>query len=141
VEIDGRLRGFDLLNAFSSATVDDWRALIAATGRGTRALAQGFDSLTKLAQAGAEFDAAVELASLDTVADLLFLARRKEGDRGSYAELVGELPYWQVMQGILRAANEQHAEDEAADAADPMTAPTASSPTARGESGDSDPQV
>lgn len=79
-------RGYDLMNAFRRASARDWAALIGATGHNPFSVGQRLAELEQMPKLGdaesMEFLAGPAGSRLvDTLADLVFLARRMEGDR------------------------------------------------------------
>lgn len=83
VVIDGR--GLDLLNAFGKASGQDWAALIGATGRNVFTLAQRIDELASVYLAPADQRLGMLSGEMggrltETLIDLVFLARRREGE-------------------------------------------------------------
>ena len=84
VIIDGR--GLDLMNAFRRASARDWAALIGATGHNPFTLGQRLgelEGMAKLTEAerGDLLGGPAGGRLMETVADLVFLARRMDGDR------------------------------------------------------------
>jgi len=79
-------KGYDLLNAFTRASARDWAALIGFTGRNPFSVGQRLGELERMSRA-TDAERAEMLAGpvgshlIDTVADLVFLARRMEGER------------------------------------------------------------
>lgn len=79
-------KGYDLMNAFRSASARDWAALIGATGRNPFLLSKRLGELERLAKLTVDEradllagDAGTHL--METISDLVFLARRMEGER------------------------------------------------------------
>ena len=110
--------GYDLFGAFTTASMSDWKALIAETGRGSSAVKRGLDNFGALD----DFDTMTgesEALLIDTITDLIFLARRVAGERPlRYDAVADALPYFTALQALGEAArvmSEDAAEDEAAD--------------------------
>lgn len=142
VVIDGR--GLDLMNAFQQAKMSDWKALLASTGRNPFTISAGLDALApskeELAlpndeQAAASFARLAGKAGaqlMDTIADLVFLARRLEGDKSvedatrpiGYDQVCDELSFMDALGAMSDAQGPEEVEE------DPTQAPTASAPGA-----------
>jgi len=79
-------KGYDLMSAFSRASARDWSALIGATGRNPFTVGQRLGEMERM-QKSTEDERAAMLAGaagshlIETVGDLVFLARRMEGER------------------------------------------------------------
>lgn len=113
VVIDGR--GLDLLGAFAHASARDWAALIGATGRNPFEIGQRLAELDKMRGATddereAMLRGVVGTRLLETVTDLVFLARRREGDREpdtdrplTYETCCDETPIMPTLTGLTRA--------------------------------------
>jgi hypothetical protein len=117
--------GLDLMGAFAGATMDDWRALIMDTGRGTAAVKAGIDRLDKLTEPGALTPDA-ELSLMDTLTDLVFRAKRRNGGRQHWGEVSETVPYLELMAEFGRAMEAAQAPAEVAE--DPTSARTATDP-------------
>ena len=79
-------KGYDLLNAFHKASARDWAALIGSTGRNPFSVGQRLGELERMALVTDEQRAEMLAGPfgthlIETVADLVFLARRMEGER------------------------------------------------------------
>jgi hypothetical protein len=138
VIIDGR--GLDLMNAFQQAKMSDWKALLASTGRNPFTVSNGLDALApskeELAlpadeQAAASFARLAGKAGaqlMDTIADLVFLARRLEGDKSaedatrriSYDQVCDELSFMDALGAMSDMPASETVEE------DPTRAPTGS---------------
>ena len=78
--------GYDLMGAFSRASARDWSALIGATGRNPFTVGQRIGEMERMQKATEDERADMLSGSagahlIETVADLVFLARRIEGER------------------------------------------------------------
>lgn len=138
VTVDGRR--LDLMRAFHDASNADWLALQSATGRGPFALAQRVKMFEKLTEFSAQLEAASddpdapeprmpvnEGRFLETVTDLIFLARRASGDKCTWSEVHEGTSFFEAL-GALNTTGEaaQAATESDDDAEDPTTAPKAS---------------
>lgn len=121
-------KGYDLMGAFARASAADWAALAGATGRNPFTLAQRIGEMEALYKAP-ESEQADRLAGavgsrlIETVTDLLFLARRREGDREpgtdrpvTYETSEAATPIMEVLAGfagsMMRQAAAENAEGE-----------------------------
>lgn len=125
VVIDGR--GLDLIGAFSHASARDWAALIGATGRNPFEIGRRLAELDKM-KAATDDERGDMLAGpmgtrlLETVADLVFLSRRREGDREpgtdrplTYETCCDETPIMGALGALVDAmgqAGEREAEPD-----------------------------
>lgn len=115
--------GLDLLGAFSGASMDDWRALIMDTGRGSSAVKAGVERL-ELIKAADDLTPDAELALMDTLTDLVFLAKRRNGGRMHWAEVSESVPYFELMAEFGQAAQRNAEAQAKAATPDPTTVPT-----------------
>ncbi len=138
VNVSGRR--LDLMRAFHDASNADWLALQHATGRGPFALAQRVKMFEKMKDFAAQLERADddidapepkmpvnEGRFLETVTDLIFLARRAGGEKVTWAEVHEGTSFFDAL-GALNATGEAAsvAADSSDDAEDPTTAPTGS---------------
>jgi len=79
-------KGYDLMNAFARASAQDWAALIGATGHNPFTVSKRLKELEQFPKLTE--DERLDLLAgpagsrlTETVADLVFLARRMEGER------------------------------------------------------------
>lgn len=112
--------GYDLMGAYRDATMSDWKSLIAQTGRGSAAVKRGLDAFGEVHKTPGDTPAAVEEIIIDTLTDLVYLARRTAGERPlSHESVADSLPYFGVMQALNEAGERMRAAAEAKATADP----------------------
>lgn len=140
VVIDGR--GYDLLNAFHRASSRDWSALTGATGHNPFLVGKWLGELKKLAGLSEEgrtdfLAGPVGTHLVDTVADLVFLARRIEGEREPDTDRpitpetsFATTPVMETLAGFTDALTRQQKADGGEAEPDPMPARTVSDPGA-----------
>lgn len=116
-------RGYDLMNAFARASARDWSALIGATGRNPFTVGQRISELERMKKATEDEQADLLAGSagshlVETVADLVFLARRMEGDRepGTDRPITPETsfeltPVMETLSAFADAMKERPAEE------------------------------
>lgn len=138
-------RGYDLTNAFHRASARDWAALTGATGHNPFLVGKWLGELKQLA--GLDEDGQTDLLAghvgghlVDTVADLVFLARRIEGEREPDTDRpitpetsFATTPVMEALNGFAAALARQRAADGGEAEPDPTTARTDSDPGARRE--------
>lgn len=135
-------RGYDLINAFHRASARDWAALAGANGHNPFLVGKRLAVLKQLN--GMSEDERTDLLStragtdlIDTVADLVFLARRMEGERepDSDRPITPETSFatTPIMEGLTGFADALRRQREAAGGEpepDPTKARTGSVPGA-----------
>jgi hypothetical protein len=120
-------KGYDLMGAFAKASARDWAALIGATGRNPFTVSQRISEMQEMGKAS-ETERGALLAGpfggrlVETIADLVFLARRMEGDRepGTDRPITPETsfdttPVMETLDGFaaaMRAQSEGGDDDE-----------------------------
>jgi hypothetical protein len=140
VIIDGR--GYDLINAFHRASARDWAALIGSTGHNPFLLGKRLKELEHLPTLSDDerFDLLAGPAGarlVDTVADLVFLARRLEGEREPDSDRpitpetsFASTPVMEALTGFAEALTRQRAAEAGEAEPDPTPARTVSDPGA-----------
>lgn len=138
-------KGYDLLESFGRARMDDFDALLMATGRNPFAVSSGlaeFDKLRTITDddaRAAALEGEIGNRIVRTITDLVFLAKRDAGEKMTkpdgavdpdrpitYAQATGSLQFFQVIEAFAAASKEAVA--EADPEADPTSARTVSVP-------------
>lgn len=102
--------GYDLGGAMRAASMSDWRAISESTGRNPFEVEQGVAVLGRV-KTEAELAGPLGMQLVDTIGDLVFLARRQAGDTSpkhpdrpiSYEEVMDSLSLFEVMGELGRA--------------------------------------
>ena len=137
VILDGQ--GYDLMESFTGARMDTLKALLAATGRNPFAITQGFQSMDALAVMDqdtrmAAMTGAAGNQMMDLLADLMFLARRANGEKApgdkdkpiSYEQSCAQTGFFALFEEIYRSVDN----DAQVIEADPTEARTDTAPGA-----------
>ena len=112
-------RGYNLMNAFARASAQDWAALIGATGHNPFTVSKRLKELEQLPKLTE--DERLDLLGgpaggrlVETVSDLVFLARRMEGEREPDTDRpitvetsFAQTPVMEALSGFAEAVTQQ----------------------------------